>query len=97
MRRDVRVAGAALQVPREARGDNSEQRTAGSAGHALAEVLVERICRTNGFRQLLTKPHAPATTGQGCCGACTHHDRPQIACSVIVVDHLCRSEAAGGC
>ena len=29
-----------------------------------AEVLVERICRRNGIRQLLTKPYSPTTTGK---------------------------------
>src|SRR5262245_30909436 len=61
-----------------------------------AEVLPERICCTNGIRQLPAKPHAPATTGPGCCRARMHHDRATCF-SMIAVDHLCRPETAGGC
>jgi transposase InsO family protein len=51
-------------IPDEVLSDNGKQFTGRFGKPRPAEVLFERICRRNGIRQLLTKPHSPTTTGK---------------------------------
>ncbi|PKV79664.1 transposase InsO family protein [Nocardia fluminea] len=51
-------------VPSEVLTDNGAQFTGRYFKPAPVEVLFERICRTNGIKQRLTKPRSPTTTGK---------------------------------
>ncbi|WP_240505226.1 DDE-type integrase/transposase/recombinase [Nocardia mangyaensis] len=51
-------------VPSEVLTDNGGQFTGRYLKPQPVEVLFERICRENGFKQRLTKPRSPTTTGK---------------------------------
>ncbi len=91
------AAIAACGVAREARPGDRKQR--GRLGRSCpAEVLFGRICRTNGIRQLLARPH---TAGGGTVAAMPvwryrqltiadgagsqHHRCPRAPCGVVAV------------
>ncbi|MGN2638759.1 integrase core domain-containing protein [Nocardia takedensis] len=66
--REVAAAFAAAMrrygVPSEVLTDNGGQFTGRYLKPVPVEVLFEQVCRNNGIRQRLTKPHSPTTTGK---------------------------------